>query len=351
MNDFYEYNYLCHHGILGMKWGVRRYQNKDGSLTSLGRKHYKKENSNDYILKKGTIFHRVAGTSNSGYTKGVYATYRIDDRSLYKGVLGRMRLNPKSSVTKGDFQLYDVKLTAGKDIRIPSKESRMELFESFTNNKRNRKDVEKIIAKQSKLKNFSFDKVKNEKDMEKAYQYFNEAFGRGTGHGNKVVSRFYEHAQKKGYDAIVDENDVRLSTFKAKAPIIFFDTKLSISKTSSTKLTPGDIIESFKDSHTDKVKRDILYRKGHGVEDVIEQNKKETTRYDKYVKERNSKYSKNYTLNDLSEDWYSYRFTTKQIQKINRVMIENQTTRLDAIEKLGYKKNVVADFVMTKINM
>ena len=32
-------DYLYHHGILGMKWGVRRYQNKDGSLTSLGQKH------------------------------------------------------------------------------------------------------------------------------------------------------------------------------------------------------------------------------------------------------------------------------------------------------------------------
>ena len=31
---------LAHHGILGQKWGVRRYQNEDGSLTSQGKKRY-----------------------------------------------------------------------------------------------------------------------------------------------------------------------------------------------------------------------------------------------------------------------------------------------------------------------
>lgn len=34
---------LMHHGTKGMRWGVRRYQNKDGSLTAAGKKRYNKE--------------------------------------------------------------------------------------------------------------------------------------------------------------------------------------------------------------------------------------------------------------------------------------------------------------------
>lgn len=43
---------LYHHGIKGMKWGVRRYQNKDGSLTDAGKKTKKREIMQLILVKK-----------------------------------------------------------------------------------------------------------------------------------------------------------------------------------------------------------------------------------------------------------------------------------------------------------
>jgi len=45
---------LYHHGILGQKWGIRRFQNSDGSLTSAGKRRYygQREDAQEYKYNK-----------------------------------------------------------------------------------------------------------------------------------------------------------------------------------------------------------------------------------------------------------------------------------------------------------
>lgn len=61
--------YLSHHGILGMKWGIRRYQNKDGSLTAAGRKKAVKMRSDYTKLTSKKLRRHPESVKNTNTSK------------------------------------------------------------------------------------------------------------------------------------------------------------------------------------------------------------------------------------------------------------------------------------------
>lgn len=67
---------LMHHGIKGQKWGVRRYQNKNGSLTALGKARVSgKEQEYDEAIKRREDFYRSRNSRGYDEVKKLIEKY------------------------------------------------------------------------------------------------------------------------------------------------------------------------------------------------------------------------------------------------------------------------------------
>ena len=86
---------LYHHGVQGQKWGVRRYQNADGSLTPAGKKHLDKLKQGEISkidkmygrMEKGQ--ERILKKSNSRYEKSRDKYGENDYRTVKEKVIAR----------------------------------------------------------------------------------------------------------------------------------------------------------------------------------------------------------------------------------------------------------------------
>lgn len=122
------YDTLMHHGIRGMKWGIRRYQNKDGSLTAAGRR---RQRNNPFFIRKSKAKKENANKQNNQNkkVKKVKKTTKEMTNEELKEKTNRMRLENDYIRTSQDYAKLHQKQASlgkrfiqslGKDVIIPA---------------------------------------------------------------------------------------------------------------------------------------------------------------------------------------------------------------------------------------
>ena len=255
-------NELYHFGIKGMKWGIRRYQNKDGSLTSAGKKrysddleYYKTSKKQIHVNKDGSktipngfVFNRV-GKSDLDVNKSgsLYVSYGKEDASRYIKNLGPTPINKLFGSESTTVQHLSVK----KDMKLASNEETV------------KKTCEILLSDKNLLKEFNesiFSFVSyndygdniSEKDIRSAIKNPKGKEATKIAYGfsslladpNYVNSakKMYNSFRKDGYDAIPDLHDTLSGTSETATIIINPD---SVSITSKTLITK-EIMKSAK---------------------------------------------------------------------------------------------------------
>lgn len=114
LSDLYDTgDVIEHHGVKGMKWGVRRYQNKDGSLTSEGRKHVQNE-SGSGVKAIGSKISSAASKAAKAVSKKTheYRVKRAEKKAIEKEKRSEIRSNKKNDKTarKNPLNMTDQEL-------------------------------------------------------------------------------------------------------------------------------------------------------------------------------------------------------------------------------------------------
>ncbi len=231
---------LAHHGIKGMKWGVRRFQKKDGSLTTAGKKRYA-----DYdpvvLAKKGETVNHVSDAPLKTFRKG---------KSIYvskgKKDLDNYLLTIAMSSDNKDGSIYNTKISVLNDLISPSEKARVSEFVDLYGD--NKAVMAKDLAKAKKES--SFIELRSEKTLTRKYQKADpekvyKVFAKTLNANESGKTAYFEHLKKKGYNAWVDDNDVKYNSVGSKSAMAVFDTFKDLKISEAQKYTDDHIQELF----------------------------------------------------------------------------------------------------------
>lgn len=107
-------NELMHHGILGMKWGVRRYRNKDGSLTPAGKRRVQTGEigkSSDSAVSSASSHKRSVKEMSDSELRDKISRLELEKR--YKDL---SKSSEQAKTSKGRAFVMDVLEKSGKNI-------------------------------------------------------------------------------------------------------------------------------------------------------------------------------------------------------------------------------------------